>query len=46
MAHVALKMPLDYDLGDNASEAEVAAAKAARRKAEEVPKQIYTEAYR
>lgn len=44
--HVALKMPLDYDVGDNPSEAEMAAAKAAQRKVEEVPKLIFTDAYR
>ena len=46
MMQVALKMPLDNEVGENPTEAEVAAAKAAKRKAEEVPRQIYTDAYR
>ena len=43
---VALKMPLDNDVGENPTEEEIAAKNAAERKVQEVPRQIFTEAYR
>ncbi len=46
VAQIALKMPLDNELDENATEEEKAEARAAKRKVEEVPQQIYTEAYR
>lgn len=46
IVQVALKMPLDNDVGENPTEEEIAAAKAAQRKVQEVPHQIFTEAYR
>ena len=46
VAQVALKMPLDNEVDENATESEIAEAKAAKRKTEEVPQQVYTEAYR
>ena len=46
VAQVALKMPLNNEVDENASEEEKAGARAAKRQVEEVPQQIYTEAYR
>ena len=46
VAQVALKMPLSNEVDENSTESEIAEAQAAQRKAEEVPQQIYTEAYR
>ncbi|XP_028415469.1 leucine-rich repeat serine/threonine-protein kinase 1-like isoform X2 [Dendronephthya gigantea] len=43
---VALKMPLDLETDENSTEEEKANAKAAQRKVEEVPQQMYTDAYR
>ena len=46
VAQVALKMPLNNEIDENSTESEIAEAKAAKRKAEEVPQQVYTDAYR
>ena len=46
VTQVALKMPLDNQVDENATEEEKAQANAAQRKAQEIPQQIYTDAYR
>ena len=45
-AQVALKMPLDNQVDENATKEEIAQANAAKLQAQEIPQQIYTEAYR
>ena len=45
LIQVALKMPLYYETDESSTEEEKAEAQAARRRVEEVPHQIYTEAY-
>ena len=45
-AQVALKMPLDNQVDENATKEEIAQANAAKLKTQEIPQQIYTEAYR
>ena len=45
-AQIALKMPLDNQVDENATKEEIAQANAAKLKTQEIPQQIYTEAYR